>query len=409
MLDFKSKNNKDCLVVFVHGFLGGKETWHNSNKQSFSELLLTSQDIAANFDFAEFNYFTKLIHSKKLSAISKFLQNLIYKVNSPATFNISIDELASILSSELRIKAKQYKKIVLVAHSMGGLVSKSCILSAIRDGVGPIIDGFISLAVPHSGVELATLGHLVSKNVQISDLKPLGKTLKYLNHHWTQQKNLPFALYLYGAYDQVVPETSAVPTGETSKPICCECDHFTISKPETIDDTVYLAVLHALQDIANDFHLHNVLTIKELEDPDDKFNEELFVVKLIVADIHANVVNHAKELFFNAEYAKKLYSSNSEFDKLKELYIKIKNVYQVEFTKLLGGTIKNSHDLVASVYEKIQIHHADILSCTLPYLECMHKQGMLHQLANDLEKDIWWASEHSIKTIEEFKKRKGIE
>lgn len=260
MLDFKSKKNKDCLVVFVHGFLGGKETWRNSNQQSFSELLVTSQDIAASFDFAEFNYFTTLIHSKKLSAISTLIKNLIYKGNSPAPFNISIDELASILSSELRIKAKQYKKIVLVAHSMGGLVSKSCILSALRDGVGPIIDGFISLGVPHSGAELATLGHLISKNIQMSDLKPLSKTIKYLNHHWTLQKNLPFALYLYGAYDQVVPETSAVPTGETGKPICCECDHFTISKPETVDDTAYLAVLQALQDVAKSFNLNKILS-----------------------------------------------------------------------------------------------------------------------------------------------------
>jgi len=40
--------------------------------------------------------------------------------------------------------------------------------------------------------------------------------------------------------------------------------------------------------------------------PDDQYDDELFVIKLIVADIASETQDHAKELFFNAEYVRKL-------------------------------------------------------------------------------------------------------
>jgi len=43
---------------------------------------------------------------------------------------------------------------------------------------------FLSLAVPHQGADLATIGNLISKNIQISNLKSLSPFITQLNRNW---------------------------------------------------------------------------------------------------------------------------------------------------------------------------------------------------------------------------------
>lgn len=407
MIDFIEKKNRSRIILFVHGFMGGKETWRNAASESFGKLLLSNDIVRENFDVAELSYFTKIVHSDKLGAVSTFVKKLFNK-NDPAEKNVSIEELGNLLSSQVRFVLSGYSSLVIIAHSMGGLVTKSLILSELRELSKSSVDLYISLAVPHAGSDYATLAKLLLGNIQISDLNPLSDTIKFLNHHWILQKNLPQTIYFYGAYDKIVPKNSAIPAGVVESPISCPDDHLTICKPENKDAIVYLAVERLLLDLIADSNKKETLTLRELENSESHYTDELFVVKLLIADIHSTEINHAKGLFYNAEYVRKLYGNESDFAKLKELYIKINNIYHIQFTKLLAGEIKNSHELIASVYEQILNNNSGNLSCTLPYIEALHKQGMIHQLANALDKDIWWAQNHSIKTIEEYKEKKSL-
>src|SRR4051812_16621872 len=61
MLTFKEKTGKENLILFIHGFIGGKDTWERvDGKQSIMNYLIDDQPFAKNFDFALFDYFTKV-------------------------------------------------------------------------------------------------------------------------------------------------------------------------------------------------------------------------------------------------------------------------------------------------------------------------------------------------------------
>ncbi len=69
----KQKNRKG-LILFIHGFTGGKGTWQAPGHLAFPEILLTNCDIAENYDLAYFEYFTRL--STLLNSASNIYEKL---------------------------------------------------------------------------------------------------------------------------------------------------------------------------------------------------------------------------------------------------------------------------------------------------------------------------------------------
>ncbi len=64
MIEFIKRENSKNLILFIHGFIGGKETWMNDdNPSDFIEYLLDNQDVKSNYDFAIFNYFSRLTNN----------------------------------------------------------------------------------------------------------------------------------------------------------------------------------------------------------------------------------------------------------------------------------------------------------------------------------------------------------
>ncbi len=63
--------NKKNLVLFIHGFTGAEETWTNDIGQSFADLLMESEEISENYDFAQIVYYSKLFDFPKINAIKK--------------------------------------------------------------------------------------------------------------------------------------------------------------------------------------------------------------------------------------------------------------------------------------------------------------------------------------------------
>ncbi|MBU0682652.1 MAG: hypothetical protein KKD73_14645, partial [Proteobacteria bacterium] len=60
MINFVKEDNHNNLVLFIHGFTGGKDTWRNSSNEYFFDILACEDIVEKNCDIAYFEYFSKL-------------------------------------------------------------------------------------------------------------------------------------------------------------------------------------------------------------------------------------------------------------------------------------------------------------------------------------------------------------
>lgn len=402
MIEFTLKSNKNNLILFVHGLTGGKDTWLNQNNEYFFDLLGKNDFVAEHFDIAHFEYYSKITNvSSKLS-----LMKSLFKLSYQKTLkNISIEELGALLSSEIRFNLAEYSNIVIVAHSMGGLITKSYVIQSYKENKNHKIKLFFSLAVPHLGSELAVFGKLITSSIQVADLAPLNELCPKLNDEWVKLSIKPTIKYFYGTHDDIVPKSSAIGTDNVIQDyIACNDTHTSIAKPEGADSITVTAAIKFLKDFIEGETSEVDLTPKTLES-DSQFADEYFVLKLILADVHASTVKNSKEHFLNAEYARKLFSSASDQKSFNDLYGRIRTLYQDSYDRYVNDPNMNSGTLVSDIHEKIVSEDSSYLKSALPLIHALHKKGMLHQLANNLDKDIWWSEEKSVAYLEELKKK----
>jgi len=396
MIEFVSQQNKKNLILFVHGFCGGEATWKNGEARSFPELFSDDLEISGNYDIAHFSYFTKLLNLfAKAGKVSTLVKRMFGTSHGKLANNISIEEIGNLLRTEVRFKLQAYDNIIVVAHSMGGLVTKSAITKDIEEQIPSKIKLFISLAVPHQGAEAATFGKLVSDNLQVEGLSPLNDFIHKINDEWLKTSLRPTTKYFYGVHDSVVKKTSAVPIDkERSDSIPVDEDHTSITKPENPASTTVIAVKQIILDFEKNDPGISTLELKQLEDETD-FDDELFVLKLISAGIHDTTIREAKEAFLNAEYIRKIF-------RLAELFTKIRKVYQNSYTKYIHDGIPNSGLLLADVHEMIIKEDKVFLKTFIIFINAIHKQGMLHLLANSKDENIWWVKDGSINSLRDL-------
>lgn len=400
MIEFVSQQDRKNLILFIHGFCGGEETWRNGEARSFPELFSDDLEISENYDIAYFSYFTKLLNLfAKVGKAYTLFKRMFGTSHGKLANNISIEEIGNLLRTEIRFKLQTYDNIIVVAHSMGGLVTKSAVIKDIEEKKPSKIKLFISLAVPHQGAEVATFGKLISDNLQIEGLSPLNDFIHKMNDEWLRTSLRPVTKYFYGVHDSVVQKTSSVPI-DKEKPdaISVDEDHTSITKPEKPNSTIVVAVKKIILDFEKNDPGISDLELKQLED-ETEFDDELFVLKLISADIHNTTIREAKEAFLNAEYIRKIFSSSSDQKRLAELYAKIRKVYQTSYAKYVHDGIPNSGLLLADVHETILKEDKNFLDTFILFINAIHKQGMLHQLANSQDENIWWIKGGSIDSL----------
>lgn len=408
-IEFVSKNNRKNLVLFIHGFTGSKETWVNDKGQEFPRMLLEEEGIAEQFDVAYITYYTSLIDLYGIKTKVNMLKRVFNFDTGIARKNLGIEKLGEFIEAVIEYQCEAYENIVIIAHSMGGLVAKSYILSELQHRpAAPKVKLFLSLAVPHSGSEWAKLGEKLFRNVQAVDLNPLSTVLSQINRAWVENPNTPRTVCFYGQYDEVVNEESAILL-QVNKPekVPCDENHNTITKPSDKERLVYVAVKSILQKFAQETATQEPFQIQEFVDQ-GQMDDEIFVIRLLIADVHNTHVNSAKQTFFNAEYMRKVLINQGDqaIAILTDLYVKIEFFYTIAFGKLMSNELKDSNHLVTYVHEQI-MKEPELLKCAIPLLGSIHKTGMLHQLMNKLEKDLWWAQGHNIQTIEQFRKARG--
>ena len=183
--------------------LGEKETWIREDGEK-SILDYLKQDIAINsiYDFAVFDYYTRF--ADKIDKAKGLIAGLFGRKTSP-TKNIDIENIAQMLKTEIKYLDNEIKNIVLIAHSMGGLVAKSMIIENILENNKSKVNLYVSLAVPHRGSNLATFGKIIFNNPQLENLQPLNEKIHKMNEQWLQlSEKLPKTLYFQAKYDDVV-------------------------------------------------------------------------------------------------------------------------------------------------------------------------------------------------------------
>lgn len=393
----ESKESCKNLILFVHGFTGDAEkTWTNKNGKSFASLLLEDSDIKANFDVASYSYFSTLFNlfadtKEKFRRLKAMIRGLTHKKEK----NLDIDELTENFSTSIRFPLKQYDNIYIVAHSMGGLITKNYVVKDIINNGSSRVKLFISLAVPHHGAELAVFGKLISSNLQIENLNPVQKFIISLNQSWVNLDEKPTTKYLYGSYDEIVTKDSAVATDKIEKDIVgVPHDHNSISKPESASSIVCEVVRSFIQDEYKHTQLYDAG--RQVLTDHQQYEEEIFVLKMIVADIAEQSRSNAKELFFNAEYMRKLLCSKYDKKHLEELVENIRQLYKDCYDEYLSDDNINSGKLLSEVHKRITEQDSALLKSFIPALRVYHKKGMLHQMANDEKLDIWWTEKQSL-------------
>lgn len=106
---YRNKNKKSA-IIFVHGFMGDpKVTWGEFPTFIQKDFLLE------NWDLYTFGYSTS------------FLPDIRGIWSADASLNV----LATLLKTEAETSPlKNYKDIVLIAHSMGGLITQKAIIDS---------------------------------------------------------------------------------------------------------------------------------------------------------------------------------------------------------------------------------------------------------------------------------------
>jgi hypothetical protein len=225
---YERNENKDRVVVFVHGIFGNAtDTWTCPKGGYWPKMLLSDKA----FDDSD-----------------------VYVVaySSPYLGNrMTIDEVVGNLASRLEHDGVfQHREVVFVAHSLGGLIVQRFLLTH-REYARQV--RFIYFySTPETGAEIAKLGHIFNSDPLLKEMFP-GDDNDYLLNMEDEWKSAHFEnIHRYCAYEKkpmsgvlVVDRLSGTRNCELGVPI--NENHAGIVKPCSTGDDSYIALQNAVR------------------------------------------------------------------------------------------------------------------------------------------------------------------
>jgi len=203
----------DAVILFIHGWNGDPQgTWRQFPALACTDARLSSTAVIV------VNYPTFMLRRNlRIAQIADFLQRSI----------------------EADPEWSKYRKVGVVAHSMGGLVAREMSLLETLSGRAsrPVI--LIEMATPHEGANLARLAAALGiAEEQTEELRGGSSFLATLQTQWTQLTNRPKTSCFVGIHDVVVSEASALADCD-QKLSFPEWGHTEVVKPMALSDTRY--------------------------------------------------------------------------------------------------------------------------------------------------------------------------
>jgi len=218
----------------VHGFLGGPDTFGR-----WRELIATDQSLRSfEPEVHIFEYFTSATRSLKI------LQFVGSKKKVPAIHTIA-QRLAGDIDAVRKRDANS--RVVVIGHSMGGLIARWAILENARLGKPGPVDLLLTLATPHDGGHLARFAeHTPFVSEQAKELDADGVVIKALEDEWSERYQLdrhqPMYAFVADQDGVICPPNS---TTDYNTRVCPRefwdtlgADHQTIAKPDGLNQVL---------------------------------------------------------------------------------------------------------------------------------------------------------------------------
>jgi HAD superfamily phosphoserine phosphatase-like hydrolase len=209
------------LILFVYG-LGGdpQNTWGNF------PAIIRSDPKLQEYDIGFFRYPTSLF---RLPFSKKYPK---------------IQTLADALRTVIENKYADYKSIILVCHSLGGLIGRKYLLEEVKNERPLKVSGVLLYAVPNDGTALAAVGKMVSvRHNQLRQLCKDADVIRDVGSDWIALKmsDSVKTRYVVAALDRVVDEHSArVFWGNPEIETLSDRGHINCVKPRDAQDISYL-------------------------------------------------------------------------------------------------------------------------------------------------------------------------
>lgn len=231
-------------IVFVHGLGGDRRgTWTNANGGFWPEWLAQ--------DFPQCRVFVAGYESSAFGSLK-------------AGGGASIQDLAGSLADELCSMEPRSTNLLIITHSLGGLVTKQMIrrckdsMNSDFINVGRAVSGVVFLGTPHVGSQLSNALDVILRNFksrQVHQLNYAADALLELNEFFRNhafQSGLRVAVYhetdaTWGA--MVVDKVTANPNVLGAEPIAIEGNHIDICKPGSKDAKLYPSVCRMVRDM----------------------------------------------------------------------------------------------------------------------------------------------------------------
>lgn len=221
---------KQAAVVFVHGILSSAQAW-----TAFERLIRADADLAA-LEVVRFQYETGVVRTR------------------PGRRIPDLDTVARRLGTRFEDLERKYRAVVIVSHSMGGLVTQRFVARMLEDGEGTRLDRIkriVMFACPTAGSDfLRTLRALAPfRHTQERILRTLNAEVtrvqeiilsKVVHAKKVTSQSCPIPLRLYaGESDKIVLPQSALGVYPHRCTGVVAGDHTTIVRPDSPDHESY--------------------------------------------------------------------------------------------------------------------------------------------------------------------------
>ncbi len=223
---FRKTENAPNVVIFVHGFSG-------EAAKSFGKIpkFLEQNNYMNDWDLFPlgFSEYVKPAMGKNIWASVE-----------------DIDKIADYLSTSLKYKFGKYKRVAIVAHGLGGLVTQKALLNLPDKYLNRISHVFL-FATPSNGIASSFFAKLWNK--YLNELSEDGQFIKNLRNSWQDKfgDKKPFTLKVVAAtHDEFITANNCFKPFNSDECINIIGNHFSLIKPKDTDNDSYHLILDSL-------------------------------------------------------------------------------------------------------------------------------------------------------------------
>jgi pimeloyl-ACP methyl ester carboxylesterase len=224
--------NADTVIVFVHGIFGGAVgTWTNPQTGAYWPQLLVADPTFKDTDVYVYSYQSPYAGSS--NSIDELIENMRLVLSNDEVFT-------------------KHKNVVLLCHSMGGLIVRG-FLKRYQEKA-PQVPLIYFFSTPTSGAHIANLAKLLSDNPQLRGMLPANSDdyVASLQRDW---RALPFHVNSHCAYETLDTYGIRIVDEQSASALCdgpvdpLAANHIDIVKPKDESSLSYIAFKDAFKTV----------------------------------------------------------------------------------------------------------------------------------------------------------------